>query len=281
MDIGERGWEVRKRNFDPVIKMASPCQTETISLTGNSCSLQCSHCQGYYLKFMTTPEQWVKKDSVTSYLVSGGCDEEGKIPLLKHKSFLEELSRKGKLNVHTGLVNPDDFKEISPFIHTVSFDFVLDTRVIKNIYHLNKTGKDYLDTFRNLRQHKRVVPHVLLGINQGQINGENKLVEVLGELKPEAVVFLVLVPLKETDFANFSPPPLDQISDILAKARIYLPAAELSLGCLRPNGPYRQELDCLAVKYGFNCLVNPSRKARELAVNLGLRITESKECCVL
>jgi len=70
-------------------------------------------------------------------------------------------------------------------------------------------------------------------------------------------------------------------ADLLAEARFRFPDVPLYLGCMRPKGGYRHELDPLAVRAGLNVLVSPSRPARQMAADLGLATRESRECCVL
>jgi hypothetical protein len=55
----------------------------------------------------------------------------------------------------------------------------------------------------------------------------------------------------------------------------------LYLGCMRPKGSYRDQLDPLAVRAGINVIVSPSRPARQTAAQLGLSARKMRECCVL
>jgi hypothetical protein len=67
----------------------------------------------------------------------------------------------------------------------------------------------------------------------------------------------------------------------MAEARLRFPDVPIYLGCMRPKGSYRNELDSLAVRAGLNVVVSPSRPARDLAVELGLAERKIRECCVL
>ncbi len=55
----------------------------------------------------------------------------------------------------------------------------------------------------------------------------------------------------------------------------------LAMGCMRPGGLYRVELDCLAVRAGLNGIVNPAPAAVRLARQFGLEVLRGEECCVL
>jgi uncharacterized radical SAM superfamily protein len=94
-------------------------------------------------------------------------------------------------------------------------------------------------------------------------------------------VLLVFMPTPGTRYAERQPPPVEAVGEILAEARLRLPQATLYLGCMRPKGRYRQQIDPLAVQAGFNVLVSPSRAAREAATRLGLEARQIRECCVL
>ncbi|MDH4209704.1 MAG: hypothetical protein OEV76_12570, partial [Anaerolineae bacterium] len=59
------------------------------------------------------------------------------------------------------------------------------------------------------------------------------------------------------------------------------PSTPLHLGCMRPRGAYRDELDALAVQAGVNAIVSPSRAAVTLAEGLGLVAERSEECCAV
>ncbi|MBC2723618.1 MAG: radical SAM protein, partial [Desulfosporosinus sp.] len=73
-----KGWEIRVTNFPPEIYFDFPTKTESVSLTGTACSLNCAHCGGHYLKGMTDIEgleltsQLTHELSFSSALISGG-----------------------------------------------------------------------------------------------------------------------------------------------------------------------------------------------------------------
>ena len=68
---------------------------------------------------------------------------------------------------------------------------------------------------------------------------------------------------------------------MIAYARCTLPDTWIALGCMRPHGRYRQQLDELAVRAGVNAIVNPTRAAERAAEAAGLSITLGDECCAL
>jgi len=81
------------------IKFFYPNKTLTISLTGEFCDRHCLHCNGVYLKGMTPKEDAIKKlkeGDYLSVLVSGGFNEEGKIPLIQNINLLKKIKRFNK-----------------------------------------------------------------------------------------------------------------------------------------------------------------------------------------
>jgi uncharacterized radical SAM superfamily protein len=89
------------------------------------------------------------------------------------------------------------------------------------------------------------------------------------------------MPTPGTRYADLQPPHPDTVAAVLAEARLRFPDVTLYLGCMRPKGSYRDELDPLAVRAGFNVIVSPSRPARQQAAELGLIERQMRECCVV
>lgn len=279
----DRAWIVRARNFPPRILFARPNRTVPISLTGSSCDLDCAHCGRHYLAHMVPIEQALTNRRVreaTSLLVSGGCDAAGRVPLGQHLPAIRDLAEGRRLNWHVGLITEDDAAAIAPYVDIVSFDFVGDEATIRDVYGLPVTVVDYVETYRRLRARRvRVVPHLTIGLRGGVLGHERPALDALAELAPESLVFLVLIPTSGTRYADRSPPPVEDVTAILADARVRFPHTVLLLGCMRPGGEYRTRLDALAVRAGINGIVNPTPAARRLTESLGLEAVPGDECC--
>jgi len=267
------------------IEFCRPSRTLAISLTGSRCALSCAHCGGHYLRGMKTPEeaeQLLAEKDYRSCLVSGGSDEKGRVPLQEHLPFLTRLASGGlKLNLHTGLVPPENSSGLESLSPTVSFDFLVDDETIRSVYGNGAAGKDYLESFRALSKKYPTVPHLTIGLMGGRIRGEYAALEALASEKPEKLVFLVFIPTRGSRFERCSPPPLPEVEKIFLRAREALPATSFFLGCLRPGGLYRHKLDLLALEHRFSRLVMPSRPAQETALKLGLEVVSGEECCCL
>jgi len=178
-------------------------------------------------------------------------------------------------------VSEDEMQTIAPLVDVVSFDFVGDDRTIGEVYGLEKTVADYESTYRLLRRYAPTLPHVTIGLRGGELGHELAALERLQALGADGLVLLVFMPTPGTRYADRRPPSPEAAAGILAEARLRFPRVPLYLGCMRPKGRYREELDPLAVRAGLNVVVSPSRAAREAATRLGLRAHKMRECCVL
>jgi len=278
-------WATRIAHHDSTLIAAVPKRTLPVSVTGAGCELACLHCQGHYLRAMSDKDTAMAKyqeRGFTSCLVSGGCDQEGKVPLDSHLDFLHEMKKAGaRLNLHVGLADSALPGKLVGLADSISLDFVGDDETVREVYGLDRAADDYLATYHKFAKSLPVFPHVCIGLLGGTIKGEYRALEQLAELEVPTVVFLVLVPTRGTAYEHVAPPKLVDVARVLATARLMMPRASLYLGCMRPGGAYRQELDQLAVRAGVQKIVQPSHFAVALAAQLGLHVHRQEECCVL
>ena len=278
-------YEIKVNNFGNKIDFAYPNETVTISTTNNQCSLNCAHCNGHYLKNMTPINEYeskIKSKNVSSFLISGGCSFDGEVPINNHIDTLKNLKSEGyKLNAHLGLMDKESIEEVCKYLDIVSFDLVFDKDTIKEVYKIDKDAQDYIDAYETIKSNTEVAPHICIGLKGGEIKGEYGIIDYLVKNPPKKITFIVLIPTKNTEYENVNPPELDKVADVLCTARINLPHTEINLGCMRPRGSYRSELDSLALECGVNRIVLPSRSAKNKAIEMGMTIRDNKECCVL
>ncbi|MCP4764109.1 MAG: hypothetical protein GY870_20215 [archaeon] len=267
----------------------------SMSVTGTSCSLECEHCNNKYLSHMKDISNEKKlrenldrliKIGAQGCLISGGCDENGKVPILKFKEILKEYkANKGKeiiLNLHIGLLNENEIKqiaEIPPDI--VSFDFTLDEEIIHNVYHLeNRSKLDYIETLDNLIKHKiNIVPHICIGLNFGNIKKEIESLEYLQKYNFDLIVFIILIPPENNDKFSFA--DSKDIGEVLIKARSLFPNTELSLGCMRPRGKEHLDIEDIAIEAGINRFTLPSKKTMKKLEENGYKINSYNACCAI
>ena len=275
-----RAWEVRRTHFPDEITWSYPLNTAVLSLTGTQCALDCAHCGGHYLGGMR-PIWEAEPDGSTSCLISGGCDPTGKVPVLAHLERVHAWRQGRTMNWHVGFVSEAEAQAIAPLVDVISFDFVGDNATIREVYGTERTVEDYVETYRLLRRHARTLPHVTIGLRGGELGHEWLALEILEDLGVDGLVFLVFMPTPGTRYAGHQAPSIADVAGLLAEARVRFSNAPLYLGCMRPKGSYRDELDPLAVRAGLNVIVSPSRLGRQQAKELGLSAHSMQECCVV
>lgn len=282
----EQGWEIRKRNFADKIYFDYPTATQSVTVTGTACALNCAHCSGHYLEGMLPLEKVLQPETkelpFRSALISGGCTAEGKVPFYSHLDELRRLKESVRLNFHVGLVEDKEIQALQDLAEMVSFDFVADDETIQEVYGLKRKAEDYREVYRKLRQAGlKVMPHLTLGLKGGEMAGEEQALAALEELGLDGLTFIVFIPTPNTRYAERQPPPLEEVVQFLARARIRFPQIPLALGCMRPKGRYRQVLDEAGVALGLNRMVLPTPGARRLAGERELEIIRGEECCAL
>lgn len=259
------------------ITLVSTAAVQAVSVTGHYCALNCAHCGGHALRGMR-PLALVPAGNGGDYLISGGSDQSGRVPLREHATAIRALG--GRRNLHTGLPDEETLPLLPSLGQVVSFDFVWDEETITAVYGLQRRGADYLAALRAMDRIIRVVPHLTIGLQAGQLRGEHRALEILAAEGIKELVLLVYVPMAGSAWGEGTPPELGQVLEFLAWVRRTLPAVHLTLGCLRPRGSYRAQLDLAAVELGFDGLVNPTPAARA-AARERKSVTAKEGCCVL
>jgi lipoyl synthase len=256
--------------------------TKAISLSGRGCAFDCAHCNKHYLKHMDNLDSDIP-ENVTSLLISGGLKKDGQSFILDKKDELLDLKKKKKykFNSHVGFVDEQEVEELAKIVDYVSFDFVSDPEVIKKVYKIEKTKEEYINMYKILSAKLPVHPHITIGIDEGKIHWEYEAIDELYKLGADRLVFNVLIPTPGTEFEGVEPPDLEEVRKVLQHARKVFEGKLVIIGCMRPAGGYRLELDKIAVEEGVDRIVQPTPKARQLAEEMGLEISNSYECCVI
>ncbi len=164
----------------------------------------------------------------------------------------------------------------------VLLDIMGDEETIKNVYHLDKTPKDFEDSLRFLKEAKlEIAPHIVIGINFGKITGEYNALRMISEVNPEVIVLVALNPMHDTPMYGVKPPSNQDIVRITAIARIVNSKTKLTFGCARPPGPEKVELEKMLIRSGVNSIAYPTDEAVDYAQYLGLKPEFKEECCSL
>jgi len=265
----------------------------SISLTGNSCALNCKHCGGKILQTMhsaPSPEDLfklgvkLKSEGTQGVLISGGCLPDGSVPL---DAFADVLGRlKHELNltvfVHTGLIYANTALLLkNAGIDAALIDVLGSNATMQQTLNLKYTTDDCAKSLKVLNQAKlNVMPHVTVGLNRGKLDGEHRALQIIQEnCQPSAIVLIAFMPLPNTEmYRSPAPHPLD-IAKVAATARQMFPDIPVVLGCMRPKGKLRAETDVLVIKAGVDGLAFPSEETITYAKNMGYQIVFSPYCC--
>ncbi|ASJ06166.1 radical SAM protein [Thermococcus pacificus] len=261
----------------------------SVSVTGNACALNCAHCGKHYLEGMRKPERGellsycldLSRKGYAGCLLSGGMDGRMKVPLDFYADEIREIKRRTnlKLNAHVGFIDENDLEWLR-WVDVVSLDFVGDDDVIKRVYKIDKTVKDYLRILDILTENGiRVAPHITIGLDFGKIHWEYKTIDLLMNYPIDVLVLDVLIPTKGTEMENVPKPSVEESLKVVKYARERFDG-EISIGCMRPLGKWRLDFDRGAVLAGVDRLTNPPRKIIEWAKTVR-DVEVIYECCVM
>ena len=301
--------EVRRANFPDVMDFyapglkrwqtsewvpANPRRFLPVSVTGSACALSCDHCQAKVLDAMVSIRAGqdlfslatrLREQGSEGLLVSGGSTRTGGVPLLAHlhhiRRIREDLGM--KVIVHCGLVSPELAAGLAACgADGVMLDVVGADETLRDVYHLNLTVDDVDRSLRLLSGHGlRIIPHIVLGLHYGRFLGEHRALDLLTCYPVSTLVLVVLVPLAGTPMAHVPPPRPDEVADFFATARLAAPATTINLGCARPLGAVKRELDQAAIDLGLNGIAYPADGAIEYARSRGLTPRLFEYCCSL
>jgi lipoyl synthase len=265
-----------------------------VSITGDNCQLNCEHCKGTLLK--TMPHALDPRDLVRlgleaeargdhGLLVSGGCDIEGRLPWKQFAPAIGFLKSSTGLTitVHTGLVDRETCSILKESgVDQALIDVIGDEATAREVYHLDNGISSIRRSLESLAAvGLETVPHILFGLHYGREKGETAALKILSEFPLKKYVVVALMPTRGTAMADVTPPEPLKVAQFIARARLQLPSIRASLGCARPRGKYRRELDRLAVMAGINSLALPSDSALEDAQSRGLELDYHEYCCSL
>jgi uncharacterized radical SAM superfamily protein len=300
---------VRRANFPDVIDFYAPglkrWQTSEwtpenprrflpVSVTGSACALSCDHCQTKVLDGMISVRagedlfelaRRLKESGSEGLLVSGGSTRTGGVPLLPHLRHIprirDELGM--KVIVHSGVVDPKLAAGLAGAgVDGVMLDIIGADETLRDVYHLDLTVADMERSLRLLAgQGLRIIPHIVLGLHYGRFLGEHRALEMLTRYPVSTLILVVLVPLTGTPLAHLPPPPPEEVAAFFATARMAAPSIPINLGCARPLGPVKTELDQAAIDLGLNGIAYPADGAIEYARSRGLQPRLFEYCCSL
>jgi uncharacterized radical SAM superfamily protein len=254
------------------------------SVTGERCELRCEHCQGRYLKGMramsgppdlVTAALALEAAGGTGFLLSGGCDPRGQVPLEPFLGAVGEIKRATALavNLHPGLVDRERAGALlASGADAFSVDVLQDRRAIAGGLHLDAGPEAYARTLELLSP-GHVVPHVCVGLQSEE--GERATIELLSRHRIAGVVVLGLM---APPGSGLRPVPPGRLARFI-RAAVREIDAPVVVGCMRPRGRWEEETEL--IEAGAAGVVNPSPAAAEWARVRGYDIVEKKTCCAL
>lgn len=268
-------------------------QFVAISVTGTACALACEHCKMHVLEGMTALPRAegslfdlccaLAGRGARGVLISGGCDRDGRVPLLRHIPDLIRVRRElgFTIRVHPGLLDEETAAALAEVgVDGAMVDILGDDATIREVYHLEATTADYEAVLERLeRHHIPAVPHIILGLHYGQMRGEWKALEMIARHAHKFLVLVILMPLNGTPMVGVTPPPLSEIAGFFAHTRRTLPTTPIMLGCARPLGKIKIEIDRAAVDAGLDGIAYPAEGIVAYARERGFRPRFVDACC--
>ncbi|HZQ79957.1 MAG TPA: radical SAM protein [Acidimicrobiia bacterium] len=283
-----------KRWETPEWKPANPRRFLPVSVTGSACALSCDHCQAKVLEGMISVKAGedlfdlaadLKRRGSEGLLVSGGSTRTGGVPLLGHLRHVPRIKEELGLKViaHSGVVSPELAEGLADAgVDGVMLDIIGADETIRDVYHLDLTAADFERSLALLADRGlRIIPHIVCGLHYGRFLGEHRALEMITRYPVSTLIIVVLVPLVGTPMADLPPPPVEDVVAFFADARAAMPTTKVNLGCARPLGAMKRELDEAAIDHGLNGIAYPADGAIAYARSRGLEPKLYEYCCSL
>ena len=264
-----------------------------VSITGGECSLKCDHCKAKILDPMIpakTPEALWRvvneqiEGGAQGMLLTGGSNHRNEVeydvfyPTIRR---IKDVFPGFRIALHTALVDMDGARRMEDCgIDAAMMDVIGAQDTITQVYHLKRTVDDFERTLEYLVSTSlKVVPHIVLGLHYGTLLGEWNALEIIRRHRPSAVVLVVVMPFYAPKNRPFATPASAEVGQFFMDAREALPDTPLLLGCARPAGRTKTEIDSYAVLAGLNGIAHPADGMVELAARLGRDVRVTPACC--
>lgn len=263
--------------------------TRAISITGQHCQLNCSHCGGRLLRGMadgSSPQSFLAKcltwadNNVPGILISGGADLDGQLPWHSFLPAIRQLNKETNLHlsVHTGLATPEIISDLkSAGIHLFMFDLVPDNSVFHDVFKQTEGCQRMLQMIDALKScQASVAPHIILGLSP-DIQSNVKSLTMLQGLNIESIVVVQFMPLPGTPLAKQPTISRDETIRFIAHLRREFPTTEISLGCARDRRDFKLEQQ--AIETGINRIAIPSDETIQYIDQKKTTAIKYSQCC--
>jgi len=283
-----------KRWETPEWKPSNPRRFLPVSVTGSACALSCDHCQAKVLEGMISVKAGedlfdlaasLKRQGSEGLLVSGGSTKAGGVPMLGHLKHVPRIKEELGMKViaHSGVVSPELARGLADAgVDGVMLDIIGADETIHDVYHLDLTTADFERSLALLAERElRIIPHIVCGLHYGTFLGEYRALEMIRRYPVSTLIIVVLVPLVGTPMAHLPPPPVEDVIAFFGESRAAMPTTKVNLGCARPLGPMKRDLDEAAIDHGLNGIAYPADGAIAYARSRGLEPKLYEYCCSL
>jgi hypothetical protein len=255
--------------------------------------LSCEHCKTNVLHGMADLRKHdgslydlckdLASKGARGVLISGGSDKQGRVPLRAHVPGMIRVRKELGLaiRVHTGLPDEETCAALGDvIIDGAMIDIIGHRDTIRDVYHLDSNPEEYENALAWLEEYNvPAIPHIILGLHFGRMLGEERALEMIARHPPKVLVLVVLMPLTGTPMTGVTPPSLEEIGAFFELSRKSLPSTPVMLGCARPLGPLKVEIDKLAIDAGLNGIAYPANGVVEYARRNGLKPEFINACC--
>lgn len=264
-----------------------------VSITGADCKLQCDHCKAKILEPMRparTPEHlWrvvneIIDEGGLGMLLTGGSNHRNEVeygpfyPTIRRiKNHFPEF----RIAAHAALIDADGARQMADSgVDVAMMDVIGAQDTITQVYHLRRRVEDFEATLEHLvATPMKIVPHIVIGLHYGELLGEWEALQIIQRHRPNAVVLVVVMPYYAPAKRPFVTPDSVTVGRFFQTARQALPDIPLLLGCARPPGLAKLQIDSYAVMAGLDGIAHPGEGSVELAARLGRRVRVTPACC--
>ena len=217
-------------------------------------------------------------------LLSGGSNRRDEVEYEAFYPIIHRIKQAFpafRIALHTALVDRDiALRMEASGIDAAMMDVIGSQDTISQVYHLRRGVADFERSLECLTATSlKVVPHIVIGLHYGRLLGEWNALEIVRRHRPAALVLVVVMPFYAPQNRPFATPDPHQVGRFFLDARGALPDTPLLLGCARPAGTVKAQIDTYAVMGALNGIAHPADGMVELAARIGREVRVTPACC--
>jgi uncharacterized radical SAM superfamily protein len=217
-------------------------------------------------------------------LLTGGSNHRDEVeygPFLSTVRRIKDAHPGFRIACHTALVDQPAARALEGAgIDVAMLDILGAQDTVQQVYHLRRPVADFERSLEHLvATDMKVVPHIVIGLHYGRLLGEWQALEMIARQRPDALVLVVAMPIYAGAQRPFATPGSVEIGRFFLDARAAMPGTPVLLGCARPAGRAKMEVDAYAVMAGLNGIAHPADGVVELALRVGREVSVTASCC--